>query len=111
VADPGIRRVRERVTAVADERVGEDQSAIEVEMDDGTRYELFVEQSLGNVHRPLSNAQLEEKFLDQAVFAVSAERARELVRMCWTLDALPRVSDLVAATVPDGARSQAAGAR
>ena len=111
VADPDIRRVRERVTAVADERVGEDQSAIEVEMEDGARYELFVEQSLGNVRRPLSNAQLEEKFLDQAVLAVSDERARELVQMCWTLDKLPNVGDLVAATVPDGAQAQAAGAR
>jgi 2-methylcitrate dehydratase PrpD len=85
VADPDIRRVRERVTAVADERVGEDQAAIEVEMDDGTRYELFVDESLGNVRRPLTNAQLEAKFLDQAVFAVSEVRARELVQMCWSL--------------------------
>jgi 2-methylcitrate dehydratase PrpD len=111
VADPDIRRVRERVTAVADERVGEDQAAIEVEMDDGTRYELFVEESLGNVRRPLTNPQLEAKFLDQAVFAVSEVRARELVQMCWSLESLPRVADVVAATVPESAAAQAAGAR
>jgi 2-methylcitrate dehydratase PrpD len=102
VADPAITHVRDRVTAIGDESVTEDQVAIDVELDDGRHVELFVEQSLGNVHRPLSNAQLDEKFIDQAVFAVSPETAQSLIEQCWNLESIAHVGDIVAATVPSG---------
>ena len=33
-------------------------------MTDGRRLTCFIEQSLGNIHRPLSDRQLEDKFRD-----------------------------------------------
>src|SRR5262247_3247733 len=64
VNDPAIKRVRESATAVGDPAITEDQAHIEVELKDGRRLTKFVEQSLGNIHRPLSDRQLEEKFRD-----------------------------------------------
>ena len=62
VNDPAVKRVRERVTATGDPSLTEDQARIEVELADGRRLTWFVEQSLGNIHRPLSDRQLDDKF-------------------------------------------------
>jgi hypothetical protein len=62
-----------------------------------------VEQSLGNLHRPLSDTQLEEKFREQALLVLPAAGVDTLVDMCWQIDQLTDVGELVAAAVPDAA--------
>lgn len=109
VADPALAGVRERTTAVADDSVGEDQVGIEVELAGGETLSLFVEQSLGNVHRPLSNGQLEEKFRDQAVLALPPSQVESLIEQCRQLDSLPDAGALARATIP-GAATRAVSA-
>ena len=103
VSDPGVRRVREATTAVADDGVTEDQAHIEVRLTDGRSVECFVESSLGNLKRPMSNAQLEEKFRDQAVVALPAERIETLIDRCWALEELEDVAALIDVAVPAAA--------
>ena len=105
VNDPQIKRVREATTAVGDPKITEDQSHLEVELKDGRRLTKFVEQSLGNIHRPLSDKQLEDKFRDQAVPVLPAADVDALIDMCWRIDALDDVGELVNLAVPAHARS------
>jgi 2-methylcitrate dehydratase PrpD len=100
VNDPAVARLRERVTAIADSTVTEDQSRIEVELTDGRRITHFVEQSLGNIHRPLSDRQLEEKLRDQALMVLPPARVGHLIELCWKVDELPDANELVKATLP-----------
>jgi 2-methylcitrate dehydratase PrpD len=100
VNDPDIKRIRELVTAAADDSVTEDQCAIEVDLQNGETMTLFVEQSLGNIHRPLSNAFLDEKFRDQAILALPAERAEKLIALCWGLEDVADAGDLVRLSAP-----------
>jgi len=110
--DPVLVRLRSLTTAVADPSVGEDQVAIEVELDDGRVLELFVEESLGNLKRPLSDAQLEEKFRDQAVRAMSAERVDALIAQTWRIDELRDAGELARAAALSAAdETGAPGAR
>ena len=109
IADPRLAGIRQCTTAVADESVGEDQVGIEVELAGGEVLSLFVEQSLGNVHRPLSDEQLEEKFRDQTVLALPSLPVDALIEQCWRLDSLPDAGALARATVP-GASTNAASA-
>jgi 2-methylcitrate dehydratase PrpD len=88
IADPILARLRDRVSVSADAQVTEDQVDIKVLLNDGRRLELFVEESLGNVHRPLSNVQLEEKFRDQAMLALPAAQVERLIDQCWRIDEL-----------------------
>jgi len=104
VNDPAITRVREATTAVGDPTITEDQSHIEVELKDGRRLTKFVEQSLGNVHRPLTDKQLESKFRDQAVLVLPAADVDALIDMCWRIDTLEDVGELVNLAVPVHAR-------
>ena len=102
VNDAAIKRVRELTTAHGDPSVTEDQVHVEVELSDGRRLSKFVEQSLGNIHKPLSDLQLEEKFRDQAVLVLPAAQVESIVQQCWQIDRLDDVGELVRATVPDG---------
>jgi 2-methylcitrate dehydratase PrpD len=101
VNDPAIKRVRELTTAAGDTSITEDQSRIEVELQDGRRLTRFVEQSLGNIHRPLTDAQLEDKFRDQAVMVLPAGDVEALIQSCWRIDQLDDVRDLVTLAVPN----------
>jgi 2-methylcitrate dehydratase PrpD len=95
VNDPLIKRVRDRVTAIGDASITEDQSDIEVELDNGQVLHRFIECSLGNVRRPLSDQQLEEKFRDQA----RVREVNKLINLCWRLDEIQDLNELVSATL------------
>ena len=110
INDPDIKRVREATTATADPAVTEDQAGIEVELRDGRRVSVFVEQSLGNIHKPLSDRQLDAKFRDQAVVNLAANDVERLIGLCWTIEELTDVGELVQAAVPQSARAASARA-
>jgi 2-methylcitrate dehydratase PrpD len=86
VNDPAIKRVRERTGAVADANITEDQAQIEVELAGGRIVTRFVEKSLGNLHRPMSDKQLEVKFRDQAIPVLPEAQIEHLIRFCWQIE-------------------------
>ncbi len=100
VNDPAIKRIRELATAVGDASITEDQAHLEVELNDGRKLSRFVEKSLGNVQRPLSDAQLNDKFRDQAVLALPLERVDRVLELSWRTDHLPDMRELIEAAVP-----------
>ena len=75
---------------------------------DGRRLSLFVEQSLGNINKPLSDRQLVAKFRDQAVANLPAGDVERLIELTWKLEELADVSEIVQAAVPASARFAAA---
>ena len=100
VNDPQIKRVRELVSAVGDPSITEDQARIEVELAGGVKLTRFVEKSLGNIHRPMTDKQLEAKFRDQAVAALPAAQVEKAIELCWKIDELDDVAELIRAAVP-----------
>ena len=92
VNDPEIKRVRELATAVGDPSITEDQARIEVELANGEKLTRFVEKSLGNIHRPMTDKQLEDKFRDQAVAALPAAQVEKAIELCWKIDELTDVA-------------------
>ena len=99
VNDPLVKRVRERVTAISDTTITEDQSHIEVELADGRKLVRFVEASIGNLGIPLTDRQLEDKLRDQASFVLPSAQIEKLIELCWQIDKLEDVGVLVQATV------------
>jgi len=103
--------VRAVTTAVGDATVTDDQVHIEVVLRDGRKLEKFVEQSLGNVRRPLSNEQLTDKFVDQAVLALPRAQVDAVVEQCWRIDTLANAGDLARATMPRQSAAARSGRR
>jgi 2-methylcitrate dehydratase PrpD len=104
VNDPAIKRVRESATAVGDPSLTEDQANVEVELVTGETLSRFVEASLGNLNRPLTNQQLDDKFRDQAVLALPAPQVEHVIELCWRIDQLADVNELVQSAVPAWSR-------
>ncbi len=100
VNDAHLTKVRECVVAVGDPSITEDQSHIEVELRDGRKISRFVEQSLGNIHRPLSDDQLEDKFRDQSLPILTEAQVNKVIELCWRLDELTDANELIQSTVP-----------
>jgi 2-methylcitrate dehydratase PrpD len=107
VNDAHVKRVRESTTAVGDSALTEDQAHVEVELTDGRTLTRFVEESLGNLRRPLSDRQLDDKFRDQAVFALPAAQVDELNHLCWRIDELDDIKQLIRVAVPIAVAAEA----
>ena len=80
---------------MGDSSLTEDQANIEVELVSGEKISRFVEKSLGNLNRPMTNQQLDHKFRDQAVLALPAQQVEQVIELCWRIDQLADVNELV----------------
>jgi 2-methylcitrate dehydratase PrpD len=101
VNDPDVKAVREqRTTATADPSVAEDAVRVEVELTSGERIQKNVDHAIGNLGRPMTDRELEEKFTDQAARVLPANQVRDLIAMCWKFGELGDVRPLVELAVP-----------
>ena len=102
VNDPEIRRVRESVTAERDPSIADDAVTVEVRRRKGEPLTLVLDHAIGNIARPLSDAQLEDKFRDQARQHLTNAQIEELIGLCWRIDTLDRAGRVPEAAVPSG---------
>ena len=98
--DAEIVTLRDRVTATVDPSIAQDQVRAVITLKDGRRLEKYIEHAVGSVDRPMSNADLEAKFLGNARGVLPADRARALIDLCWKADTLPS-----AAAIAEAARA------
>ena len=104
VLDPMTVALRERVRITRDESIGRVQSHITIRLKDGRVLERHVVHALGTLERPMSDADLEDKFRGLAEGILSEKQADEVVRLCWNVDSLPDAGAIArAAAVPDAA--------
>ncbi len=89
VLDPATVALRKKVWIERDESIGRVQSHIFITLTDGRRLELRVEQALGTLERPMSDADLEAKFRGLAEGILSGKQCDEVIRLCWSVESLP----------------------
>tara|TARA_R110000772_G_scaffold167899_4_gene279624 strand:+ start:2900 stop:4258 length:1359 start_codon:yes stop_codon:yes gene_type:complete len=99
IADPVLSNLRSRTHAVADDRITEDQADVTVELKSGEPIHFFLEASLGNIERPLSNVQLDEKFIDQATLVLAQAQVEELLAATWAIGSCDDVGSIVSLAV------------
>jgi 2-methylcitrate dehydratase PrpD len=97
VRNPAVVALEDRVVATADKTIGEAQVRAAVTLRDGRRLESFVEQVVGSLLRPMSDANLEAKFLDLASGVLPAPRAKRLLELSWSVEGLAQAGDLARA--------------
>lgn len=72
---------------------------LEVVLKSGARKTVRVEYHRGHFKNPMTDAEMEEKFRLMAQKHLGADRIDNLLRLLWGIDTVPRVSDLIAATL------------
>ncbi len=99
VNDPALKRLREVTEALGDPEVGEDNVIVTVRLKSGREVGMKLEASLGNLKRPLSDAQLEAKFRDQAG-VISPGQMDAAIAACWGIEEMSDVAPLIARCIP-----------
>jgi 2-methylcitrate dehydratase PrpD len=89
--------LRERVSAVVDGAIAEDQVRITIIMNDQRRLEKFIEHCAGSTRNPMTNAQLEAKFHGLTQGILPADRSRRLMDLCWKIESLPEAAQVARA--------------
>jgi 2-methylcitrate dehydratase PrpD len=100
VHDPVVIAVREKVSTRADPAIARDACVVVIEMLDGSRVEERVEHCIGGKDRPMSDPELSEKFLGQAIPSLGETKAAALVEQCWTVRDAPSMSRILDQCVP-----------
>jgi hypothetical protein len=99
--------LRRKVQAVVDPAVAEDAVLLLAELTNGRRIELRVDHAIGSLERPLSDAELDDKFDHLALPVIGAPRAQALRQACRGAAALGDVAELAWRRGPEPAVASA----
>jgi 2-methylcitrate dehydratase PrpD len=91
VADPAIAALRDRITATGDDTLARDEAVAEMLLTDGTRMRAHVPHARGGVSRPMTDAELEAKFLTQALGVMPQDATAALLT---ALRVIPETTDI-----------------
>ena len=91
---PDVSALRQKVSVSADETFGEDQAWATVRSR-GRSFEARIEHATGTVDNPISDKDLEAKFLGNAIPTVGSERAQTICERVWQLDRLADVREII----------------
>ena len=97
VLDPAVVALRRRVSATIDPALEADAALVEIELANGRRLQLHVEHAIGSKHRPMSNSDLEHKFLGLGEDVLGQERTRRLLDACWNIEHAQDVAAIASA--------------
>ncbi len=94
-----VSRVRCLPSEEADRRENEfSLCELEVVLKSGARRTTRVEYHRGHYRNPMTDAEMEEKFRSMARRHLSADRLDNLLQLLWTVEEIPKVETLIAAT-------------
>lgn len=94
VNDPEVRRLRSIIRMEGDAALAGDAADIAVTTRDGQRFARRIEHCVGSMDNPMSDANLDTKFVDQVELMIGSERARALLATAWNMGSLPDVATL-----------------
>lgn len=86
VNDPAVTALRALVTVRPDPAVETRQCDLTVRLKDGRQLFRHIENAVGSLERPMSNAALEAKFRDLADGIMPRVQADRLIGLCWDLE-------------------------
>jgi 2-methylcitrate dehydratase PrpD len=100
VRDARVVALRKRITAAPDPRLRKIAARVTVRLNDGRVMTKHVENALGTLARPMSDADLEAKCRGLTDGIISTSQSDELIRLCWSVAALPDAVAIARAAIP-----------
>jgi len=94
VTDPLVVQTRNKVQAVVDDSIDEAAVRVSAVLKNGERVDVYVEHAIGSLQKPLTDAQLQDKFNALVVPVLGQARADEITRTCWQLGSVADVRTL-----------------
>jgi len=95
--DPAVVALRDRIVTTIDPAIGPAQVRAIVTLKDGRKLEKYIDNVIGSVKNPMSDAALEAKFADLAQGVIPAAQARKVMDLCWGVEKLANAADVAKA--------------
>ena len=100
VRDPQVIALRDRVTAIAENGLHEDQTRVAIRLKNGKTLEKRIDHAIGSLDRPMSDADLEAKFRALANGILPTAQIDRLIGACRGVEKLADAGELARASVP-----------
>jgi 2-methylcitrate dehydratase PrpD len=94
VNDPRVVALRRRITTELDPAMRKLEGRVRIVLKDGRTLDRHVPEALGTLARPMSDADLEEKFLGLAGDLLPADQSARLIQACWKVAQLPDAGEV-----------------
>jgi len=94
VTSEEVKQLRNKCVMKADGSLRPDEVVIEVSFQAAKPLKKHVEHAIGSLEVPMTNKQLEDKFIDQCT-PVLGDRTREISELSWTISQAPDVVEVL----------------
>jgi 2-methylcitrate dehydratase PrpD len=95
VQDPALSAMRQKVRAVLDPDVPVGAARVTVRTVDGRSLSTYVEHPRGSAERPLTDAEIEGKFRENARLGGSADKADRRIEAIWRIESIAELGPLM----------------
>ncbi|MGA8041969.1 MAG: MmgE/PrpD family protein [Terracidiphilus sp.] len=98
VGNPAVASLRQRVKVVTDPAIRTDEATVAILSSDGRTFEKHIDHAIGSLDRPLTDAELNEKYRRLAEGILPSAQSEKLLALAWNLEqsadvaALPRLA-------------------
>ena len=97
---PEIIALRDRVSAVTNPECHEASVDIDIVFDDDSQITKHVERAIGSSDVPLSDEQVNHKFITQSALVIGDAATAKLLENCWNLESLSSAAQIARVSVP-----------
>jgi 2-methylcitrate dehydratase PrpD len=89
-----IVALRDTITATTDENCHEASVNIVITFKDGTTMEKYIDRTIGSKEVPLTNNQIDNKFIVQSALVIGEDASKALLDIAWKTASLENVGDV-----------------
>jgi len=97
VRDPTVIDLRAKVVPTVDPGIKPEQVDVTIELNDGRVLKKHIEHAIGSLESPMSDSDLERKFVGLADGILSPERTARLMELCWSVESLGNAGEIAQA--------------
>ena len=99
VNDPTIIALRGKVSPVVTPGIDPAQVDMTIVLKDGRQLHRYIEHAIGSVEKPMTDRQLEAKFVDLADGIIPTPMIRRVMDACWNVQSLPNAGEIAKMSV------------
>ena len=94
-SDPAVARLRGKIDVTGDDAIAQDACELTLTLDDGSKHTERVAHATGTLDNPMSDAQIEEKFLALTQSVLGTSRAERLLETLGRLEIVEDMNEIV----------------
>ena len=98
VNDPKTIALREKINVLVDEKIPKKSGELTITMNNGQVFQQFIESAIGGVENPMTDEQLNAKFLDLTDGVIVAPKSKMILDQCWKVTSINSMAKFVKST-------------